>query len=111
MSAYPELPSLSKRERQILHYLLRGWSSAEIAGVIYRHQKTVHTYTTRVRAKLGLRESTNYSRRDLYEAAQRYGLIDWPRNVPLTDRPSQSPSDGPVAPAPARGAPEFFGER
>ena len=72
---------LSRREREVLRLLARGHSNQEIASQIRLSVKTVETYRTRLREKLGLK-----GRAELYRFAVESGIID-------TD--SDDPAPGP----------------
>ena len=50
------LGSLSKREREILQLVAEGHSSAQIAKTLSLSPKTVDTYRSRLKQKLGLRD-------------------------------------------------------
>ena len=50
------LGSLSKREREILQLVAEGHSSAQIARTLSLSPKTVDTYRSRLKQKLGLRD-------------------------------------------------------
>ena len=62
---------LSRREREVLRLLAQGHSNQEIAEQIHVSVKTVETYRTRLRDKLGLR-----GRADLYRFAVESGILD-----------------------------------
>jgi two-component system, NarL family, response regulator NreC len=53
---------LSERELEVLKLVAQGFSNSEIAGRIYVSIKTVETYRTRIRDKLGLRTRTEITR-------------------------------------------------
>ena len=77
--AVPETPGaqrhlpkdLSRREREVLRLLAQGHSNQEIADQIRVSVKTVETYRTRLREKLGLK-----GRADLYRFAVESGILD-----------------------------------
>ena len=48
------LERLSQREREILHLVVEGKSSAEIAKILYLSPKTVETYRSRLMQKLNI---------------------------------------------------------
>ncbi len=52
------LESLTSRERQILQLVVEGSSSARVADILAVSPKTVDTYRSRIRQKLGLRDIT-----------------------------------------------------
>lgn len=58
MQALAANPSsrLTTREQEILHYLRRGWSNAEIASHLGISVKTVKTHVSAVFAKVGARD-------------------------------------------------------
>lgn len=56
---------LSPRERELLHYLAEGWRSRDVARHLNLSEKTVSTFRSRLKKKLGLRtprELTEYAR-------------------------------------------------
>jgi two-component system response regulator NreC len=61
---------LSKRELQVLGLVARGYTSAEVAKLIFVGVKTVETYRARIFEKLGLQ-----TRRDLIRFAVQLGLL------------------------------------
>jgi two-component system response regulator NreC len=68
----PERPKdLSRREREVLLLLVQGHSNQQVADRLRVSVKTVETYRTRLRQKLGLR-----GRADLYRFATESGLLD-----------------------------------
>ncbi|MBT5536886.1 response regulator transcription factor, partial [Candidatus Poribacteria bacterium] len=64
------MDSLSLREREVLHLVVEGRTSAEIAGQIHLSPKTVETYRTRLMKKLRVG-----SRPELVRFAISNGLI------------------------------------
>jgi two-component system response regulator NreC len=62
---------LSRREREVLLLLVQGHSNQQIADRLRLSVKTVETYRTRLREKLGLKD-----RADLYRFASESGLLD-----------------------------------
>lgn len=68
----PQPPKdLSRRERDVLRLLAQGHSNQQIADHIRVSVKTVETYRTRLRAKLGLK-----GRAELYRFAVESGILD-----------------------------------
>ena len=61
---------LSRREREVLRLLAQGHSNQQIADRIRVSVKTVETYRTRLRQKLGLKE-----RAELYRFAVESGIL------------------------------------
>jgi len=62
---------LSRREQEVLRLLAQGHSNQQVADQIRVSVKTVETYRTRLRVKLGLRE-----RAELYRFAVESGLLN-----------------------------------
>src|SRR2546421_4539620 len=62
---------LSRREREVLRLLAQGHSNKQVADQIHVSVKTVETYRTRLRGKLGLKE-----RAELYRFAVESGLLN-----------------------------------
>jgi DNA-binding NarL/FixJ family response regulator len=62
---------LSRREREVLRLLAQGHSNQQIADHIRVSVKTVETYRTRLREKLGLK-----GRAELYRFAVESGILD-----------------------------------
>src|SRR5438105_15182156 len=62
---------LSRREREVLRLLAQGHSNQQVAAQIRVSVKTVETYRTRLREKLGLKE-----RAELYRFAVESGIVD-----------------------------------
>ncbi len=62
---------LSRREREVLRLLAQGHSNQQVADQIRVSVKTVETYRTRLRVKLGLKE-----RAELYRFAVESGLLN-----------------------------------
>lgn len=63
--------NLSRREREVLRLLAQGHSNHEIADQIGVSVKTVETYRTRLREKLGLK-----GRAELFRFAVEAGILD-----------------------------------
>jgi DNA-binding CsgD family transcriptional regulator len=53
-AARPGRPALSRRELEILSYIVDGWSNAEIASVLHLKVRTVRFHLEGVFAKLGV---------------------------------------------------------
>ena len=66
----PLLAALSAREREVLHWIVRGHTSKDIAGELGIAKATVDTYRARLIEKLGAK-----SRADLVKVATRAGLL------------------------------------
>jgi DNA-binding NarL/FixJ family response regulator len=62
---------LSRREREVLRLLAQGYSNQEVGDRIRVSVKTVETYRTRLREKLGLK-----GRAELYRFAAESGILD-----------------------------------
>lgn len=60
---------LSRRERQVMHLVLRGKTNSEIADGLCLSSKTVSTHKTRMLQKLGLESVSN-----LFEYARKQGI-------------------------------------
>lgn len=69
----PGLKNLSKREEQILNYLLAGRRSKEIAFILNISEKTVGTHRSRVFQKLAVRNDL-----ELFKLASYYGMLEAP---------------------------------
>jgi two-component system invasion response regulator UvrY len=65
------LAELSIRERQIMELVVRGKTSADIAGLVGLSAKTVETYRSRLMSKLNVADVTG-----LVRLAVRCGMID-----------------------------------
>lgn len=70
-SAEDGFSSLSEREREVLAYTARGYSSREIGSMLFISAKTVDTYRQRLMEKLNL-----HHRVDLVQFALRKGLLE-----------------------------------
>jgi two-component system, NarL family, response regulator NreC len=66
----PDEPRLSPREKEIVRLMVEGYSGKEIAARLVISPSTVHTHTSNIMEKLGLR-----SRRELIQYARKQGLI------------------------------------
>ena len=53
-AARPGRPALSRRELEILSYIVDGWSNAEIASVLHLKVRTVRFHLEGIYAKLGV---------------------------------------------------------
>lgn len=73
---------LSQREREVLQLLAQGHSNRQVADQIRVSVKTVETYRTRLREKLGLK-----GRAELYRFAAESGLLDTDPVEPPEGRP------------------------
>lgn len=65
------MATLSARERQIMHMVVAGMSSAAIGLELHLSPKTVDTYRSRLMSKLGVHDVAN-----LVRVAVRLGVID-----------------------------------
>jgi DNA-binding CsgD family transcriptional regulator len=63
-------PKLSKREQEVLHWIVRGKSARDIATIIDRQPATVETYVKRLYGKLEV-----HDRAAAIVEALRYGLV------------------------------------
>jgi len=71
-SSATELPAdtLSARELQVLSFLAHGKSNKEVASTLTISEKTVETYRSRIKLKLGLKSLV-----ELVHYAIRYGIV------------------------------------
>ncbi len=74
--------ALSGRERQVLRLLAQGHSNQQVADQLRVSVKTVETYRTRLREKLGLK-----GRAELYRFAAESGILDTDPVQALEKRP------------------------
>lgn len=74
--------ALSRREREVLQMLAQGYSNQQVANQIRVSVKTVETYRTRLRVKLGLKD-----RAALYRFAEESGLLDTEPVEPPEEQP------------------------
>lgn len=73
---------LSRREREVLRLLAQGHSNQQVADQLRVSVKTVETYRTRLREKLGLK-----GRAELYRFAAESGILDTDPVEPPEKRP------------------------
>jgi DNA-binding NarL/FixJ family response regulator len=66
----PDAPALSERELEILRYIVKGFTYAEIAGLLERSASTVATHVRRIYKKLAVHSRSEAT----YEALQ-MGLV------------------------------------
>jgi two-component system response regulator NreC len=66
----PGLPRLTAREKEILQYIAKGYTSKEIAAQLVISPSTVHTHRTNLMHKLNLTK-----RHELVQYARKHGLI------------------------------------
>lgn len=66
----PEIPTLSEREREVLHLLARGHTNQQVADRLCIGAKSVETYKARLMEKLGLK-----GRAELVRYALTHGLL------------------------------------
>ncbi|MBF4460983.1 MULTISPECIES: response regulator [unclassified Rathayibacter] len=55
-SEHPGVAELTDREREVLVYLARGWSNAEIAAELFVGEATVKTHVSKILMKLRVRD-------------------------------------------------------
>ena len=65
---------LTPGERQVLLLIGRGLSSRDIAAALHRSVKTVETYRSRIKRKLGLDNTTQLAQAAARAASERYGI-------------------------------------
>jgi DNA-binding NarL/FixJ family response regulator len=63
--------ALTGREREVLRFIVKGWSGREIAVKLKRSIHTVHAHRANLMAKVGL-----HKKEDLIRYAQRAGLVE-----------------------------------
>lgn len=63
--------NLTEREREVLRYISRGLTNAEIAGALFLSEGTVRNYVSAVLDKLGVEDRTQAA-----VMALRYGLVE-----------------------------------
>jgi two-component system response regulator NreC len=66
----PDIPTLSEREREVLHLLARGHTNQQVADRLCIGVKSVETYKARLMEKLGLK-----GRAELVRYALTHGLL------------------------------------
>ncbi|MBE9375452.1 response regulator transcription factor [Saccharopolyspora sp. HNM0983] len=57
--ADPRLPQLTKRERDVLEHLVRGWSNRQIARSLEISERTVKNHLHNIFTKLGVADRTS----------------------------------------------------
>ncbi len=65
------LETLTRREMEVMGYIIRGYSNREIAEALYISVRTVESHRANLFGKLGLK-----NRAELVEFAEKYGLRD-----------------------------------
>lgn len=67
---YERYASLTKREKELLQYIVSGETATEISDRIYISEKTLHTHRRNIKKKLGAK--TQY---DMIKFAQAFNLV------------------------------------
>lgn len=67
----PEIPAVTRREKEVLHYLSRGFSSAQIAEAMFVSPLTVDTHRRNLLQKFNVNKTVN-----LLQKAKEAGLLE-----------------------------------
>lgn len=70
-------PPLSAMQLRIVHGVLKGMSTEEIAAAVCRHRSTVYEQIREIRRKLKLVEQTAHSNAELFAWARKVGLVKY----------------------------------
>jgi DNA-binding NarL/FixJ family response regulator len=70
------LESLSRKEREILVYISKGYNNQEIAEKIYMAEQTVRNYVSRIYAKLGLKDRSHAMKEAISRGLDRIEIPD-----------------------------------
>jgi DNA-binding NarL/FixJ family response regulator len=67
---------LSRKEREILIYISKGYNNQEIADKVYMAEQTVRNYVSRIYAKLGLRDRSHAMKEAISRGVDRMEIPD-----------------------------------
>jgi DNA-binding CsgD family transcriptional regulator len=82
--AHPNYPKLTRREQEIMLWILRGLTSKEIALELSASPRTIDTHMSNILLKTGARNRVNMAARVILAGLSAVSLqdVEWP-NEPL----------------------------